>query len=152
MARYSAGGRSADTLATIDHCAAELWNPHASISLFVVEIQVVQIPATASNHALIRSSAKGTAGSTVTPDIDNHYARRYAPISLTTLELAAFSAQPTLQGPYMARANTPAAAASGFVWSFHDEPVEVPAGTGLCIVTPVAVILQDSDFTFVWDE
>ncbi|MGH2690734.1 MAG: hypothetical protein ACRDKW_18285 [Actinomycetota bacterium] len=152
MSRYSVAGRSADTAATANHVAAQLWNPSAIKALEVVEILVVQVGATVSNHSLQRSTARGTAGSTVTPDIDNDYSRALAPPSGVLLDLAAFSVQPTLAGPDAFRANAPAAAGVGFGWSFYSKPYEVPPGTGVCILTPVAVILQDSDFTFVFDD
>jgi hypothetical protein len=40
---------------------------------------------------------------------------------------------------------------AGFQWKFS-EPLEIGPGRGLGIFTPVAVILQPSDFTFIWDE
>jgi len=38
------------------------------------------------------------------------------------------------------------------VWVFPDEGLEVPPGTGLALVTPLAVILQASDITVVFDD
>lgn len=150
--RYSVGGRSAATAATADHVAAALWNPHGSLSLYVHEVMIFKTVATVDNHGLIRTSTRGTAGSTVTPDADNAYNRRATPPSGALLDLAAYSAQPTLQGPYMARSNLAAAIGAGFILVFGDQGIEVPFGTGLAIVTPPAVILQPSDFTFVWTE
>jgi hypothetical protein len=40
---------------------------------------------------------------------------------------------------------------AGFQWKFS-EPLEIGPGRGLAVFTPVAVILQPSDFTFIWDE
>lgn len=153
MARYSVGGRSADTAATADHVAGLLWNPHASIALEVVEVAVFLVGATVTNGQLIRTSTAGaTPGTTITPDIDNHYNREFAPISGALLYLAAFGTQPTVQGPALRRFNMPAAAGSGYIWDFRDKPIIVPAGTGLAIATPTAVVFQDSDFYFTWDE
>lgn len=152
--RYSVSGRSADTAATADHCAAQLWNPHASRAIHVVEVQWFLVGATISNAGLIRTSARGaTPGTTVTPDADNDWNRPgIVPPSASVLELAAFGTQPTVAGPYMFRGSAPAAQGAGYIWSFQAPGIEVSAGTGLAVATPVAVILQDSDFSFTWDE
>lgn len=147
---HRVGGRSAATAATADHAAAAIWNPHASISLFVKEIAVVKTVATADNHGLIRTTTRGTAGSTVTPDADNDDNRRGTNGPGALLDLAAFTVQPTLQTPYLARSNLAAAIGAGFIWVFDESGIEVPAGTGLAIVTPPAVILQPSDITVVF--
>lgn len=151
--RYAVGGRSLDTAATADHVAAQLWNPHGTKAIYVREVHLIQIAATVSNPGLARSSARGaTPTATVTPDLDNHFDRLAAPASAAVLELATFGTQPTLSPPYLFRYNFPAAGGAGLIWTFYDTPLLVPAGTGLCIATPVAVVLQDSDITFVWDE
>jgi hypothetical protein len=151
--RYAVGGRSAATAATANNCAAALWNPHATKSIKVREIWVFKTVATADNHALQRITARGTPGSTVTPDANSSFdCPLVAPQSGALLDLAAYTVQPTLAGGVpLARANLPAAIGSGFIWVFA-EPIEVNPGTGLAIITPVATILQPSDFTFVWDE
>lgn len=149
--RFSVAGRSAATAATADQ-GSHLWNPHASISLFVKEVHAFKTVATADNMALIRTTTIGTTpGTAVTPDIDNHFPRRFAPISLAVLYLATFATYPVVAGPYLMRAPMPAAIGAGVMWIFP-EPIEVPAGTGLAVVTPVATILQPEDLTFVWDE
>ena len=150
MARYGAGVRTAATAATADTAAAVLWNPHGSISIFLREVWWFKTVATADNVCMARSSARGTQTTTFTPDIDSHFARRYAPISTLVID-SAWSAQPTKDLTYLARANLPAAVGSGFVWVFA-EAIEIPAGQGIWIGTPVATILQPSDLTVVWDE
>lgn len=152
MPRYAVGGRSAASAATANHAAACLWNASATKNIKVREIWVFKTVATVDNHALRRAIARGTPGSTVTPDASNCFeAPMIAPQSGALLDLAAYTVQPTLTGVNLARANLPAAIGSGFIWVFA-EPIEVPFGEGLVITTPVAVILQPSDFTFVWDE
>jgi hypothetical protein len=152
MPRYAVGGRSAATAATADHVAAALWNPSSTKKIKVREIWVFKTVATADNHALRRITARGTPGSTVTPDASNCFETpRVAPASGALLDLAAYTVQPTLTGVNLARANLPAAIGSGFIWVFT-EPIEIPPDEGLAITTPVATILQPSDFTFVWDE
>jgi len=152
MPRYAVGGRSAATAATIGHAAAALWNPSTTKKIKIREIWAFKTVATVDYHALRRISARGTPGSTVTPGQGNCFEQpRIAPQSGALLDLAAYTVQPTLVGENLARANLPAAIGAGFIWVFA-EPIEIPPGEGLAIITPVATILQPSDFTFVWDE
>ena len=152
--RYYAGGRmNAATAATADHVACQLWNPASTKSIYVVEIMWTKTAAVADIHGLVRSSARGaTPGATITPDADNASDRRAAPPSAAVLETAAFGTQPTLATPYLARTNLPAAIGAAWVLAFHDLPIEVPAGTGLCVATPSATAMQISDFFWAWDE
>lgn len=150
--RYGVGGRSAATAATANHVAATLWNPSTAFNIYVREIWVTKTVATADNHQLNFTTTRGTAGSTVTPDIDNNYERQVAPPSGALLDLAAYSVQPTLQTPALAARNLPATVGSFLVFDFRDKPIMVRPGQGLAIGTPVATVLQPSDFTFVWDE
>lgn len=151
--RYTIAGRSAATLATATHAAAALWNPSAAgIRLFVKEIAWAKTVATADNFGLIRITARGTPGSTVTPSATSDYELGpVTPPSGALLDLAAYSVQPTLNGTnYLRRDNLPASIGAKFTWFFDD--LEVGAGTGIAIVTPAAVILQPGDVTFVWEE
>ena len=148
--QYRAAGRCVATAATIDNVGAALWNPHATMDLTVDEVHFFQTVGTVSNPGLVRTTTRGTATLTVTPDIDNHDERLLAPITGVLLDLT-YSAQPTLAGPYMHRTNLPAAIGSGFMWVFP-RGIRVPAGTGLAIATPVAVPLQPGDVTYVWHE
>lgn len=151
--RYSVAGRSAATAATADQAAGHLWNPAAARSIYVVEVWCFNTAAVGMNPGLVRTSTIGTTpGTTVTPDADNAFDRLVAPASGATLYLATFATYPVVQGPYMHRENLPAAAGTGLVWSFQDFPIEVPAGTGLAVATPVATALQASDLTYTWDE
>jgi hypothetical protein len=150
--RYSVSGRTAATAATANHCGAQLWNASSSRSLWVVEIHWVQTAAVVSNLGVVRTSARGaTPASTVTPDADNDFDGTAAPASGALLDLGAFGTQPTLGSPVPFRWNLPAAIGSGLMWVFPT-PFRVLAGTGLAIHTPVAVILQPADVTFVWEE
>lgn len=151
-ARFMVGGRSTDTAATIDEMASHLWNPHSAMSIYCVEAWVFLVGATATNGQLIRTTTIGTTpSSSVNPDIDNHLARRFTDTSGVTLELGNFATEPTVAGPSMARFNMPAASGAGFMFVFP-VPVEIPAGTGFGIGTPTAVVFQDSDHTYVWEE
>lgn len=153
MAQFSVGGRTAASAATANHVGAQFWNPSSSRSVYVTAVSWFQTVATVSNPAIQRSSARGaTPTTTVTPDIDNNWDRDVAPASAAVLELATFSSQPTLAGPDLFKANLPAAIGSGFLVPFTGRGIKVPAGTGLCVYTPVAVILQPADCTFFWEE
>lgn len=149
---YYVAGRTAATAATANHAGAALWNPHASIRLQVREIHWFKTVATVDNIAVVRISARGTAGSTVTPTIGNSSQRGVAPTSGALLDLATYSAQPTITDTIpLLRANFPAAIASGAMFALQ-EPIEIPPGAGLAIVTPVATILQPADVMFRWTE
>lgn len=152
---YRVGGRTVATAATISTVAAQLWNPSSTVPLWVREVHIASTTAGVSNIAMQRSTARGTAGSTVTPDIDNDVEKALAAPSVAVLELATFSAQPTLAAPDMERWNLPAVVGAGamFVFGARSQGApKVPPGNGFCIYTPVAVALPASDVTFVWEE
>lgn len=46
----------------------------------------------------------------------------------------------------------PAAIGAAVQYVFPGDGIKVPPLTGLCVATPVAVILMASDFTFVFNE
>jgi len=151
MPRYGVGARSANTAATGDNAAAVLWNPSGTRPIQCREVWLFKVNATADFQALVRATARGTQTSTVTPDADNCFGdTKITPASGAVVDIA-WSAQPTVASPYIARANLPAAAGSGFIWVLS-EPWVVKPGEGLAIVTPVATILQASDITFVFDD
>lgn len=152
MMNYMVGGRSANTAATADHVAAALWNPSSAVTMWVKEIWVFKTVGTADNHCLYYITGRGTAGSTVTPTINSDLERSLAPPSGALLDLALYSVQPTLAASLcIVRANLPATVGSGFIWVFSD-PIRIKPGQGLAVATPVATILQASDFTFKWAE
>ncbi len=152
MSDYAVGGRSSATAATANHAGAALWNPHSTIPLRVTEIAWSKTVATADNLAIMRITARGTAGSTVTPTIVNDFLRGVAPPSGALLDLAAYTVQPTLDGSlYLYRWNLPAAVGAGIFWTFRT-PLRVPPGTGLALVTPPGTVLQPADVTFAWTE
>lgn len=150
MPRYAVAGRAAATAATADNVGAALWNPAAAKGLKVVEVHWFKITATADNLGIVRISTRGTQTLTVTPDADNDYERLVVPATGALLDLT-YSAQPTLQTPYLKRINLPAAVGAGVMWVFPI-PIDVPFGTGLAIATPTAVVLQSADVTFVFDD
>lgn len=150
--RYGVTGKTAATAATIDHALAQLWNPSTNRRLQIKEIHVVKQAAGAADEPVIRrSTARGTPGSTITPTIVNDFERTVAPPTGALLDMAAFSAQPTLEALSPASFVLPASIGSGYVWVFP-EPIYVPVGNGLVITNGVALAFPVSRVTFVWDE
>lgn len=145
--------RSLATAATSNHVACQLWNPSTTRALHVEAIALAQTAAVISNISLRRSTARGaTPTATVTPTIENDLERQIAPITAFVLETATFGTQPTLAGPDLFRTNLPAAIGSGFMIPLPSQGLFVSPATGLCINTPVAVILQPIDITWFVDD
>jgi hypothetical protein len=147
--KWSIAGRTAATAATANQVGAQLWHPAGSTrSLRVMAVSWYQNTAGPSVVAVDRSSARGNAATSLTPVVTNDWAGNTAPPSAAVLDLAAFSQQPTLvPGTELFRASLANAAGSGFNHPFPGG-ITIPAGTGLCIYTPVGTILQPADVTF----
>jgi hypothetical protein len=154
--RYAVSGKSAATAATIDNAAAGIWNPSAVKPIFVRKISIFKVTAGAGDEPkLRRTSARGTATTTATPTIENHLGEELAPVSGFLLDLA-YSAQPTFLGTSGTGGDLesivlPAAIGCGMVWVF-DDPIRVKAGTGLAIVTGIALAMPALRVTYVVDE
>lgn len=150
--RWSIGARSLATAATANHCGFQFWNPSTSRPVWVTAISFAQTGAIVSNPALKRSTVRGaTPTGTNTPTIANDWDRMLIPPTLSVLETGTFGTQPTLEGVDLFKWNLPAAIGSGFMTQFETKDlhgIEVLPGSGLCIYTPVAVILQPADCTF----
>lgn len=154
MALYAVAGRTTATAATVDNVGAALWNPHSTKRIWVVKISWLKVTATADHQKIVRISARGTASTTVTPDIDNAYERDIIPPSGALLDVA-YSGQPTLQGPELHRWNLPAAVGSGFSEAFPGAGICIPPGTGLAVAVPeigAEVALLAADITVHWQE
>lgn len=150
---YMVGGRmNAATTAATDDIAAHLWNPSTTKTIFVREVWFTKSAATADGQKLIRTTTIGTTpGATITPDIDNDVMLGLAPVSVAVMYTANFATEPVVAGPALAQTNLPAAVGAGFIWVFSTA-IAVPAGTGLAVASPTAVIIQIADITYVWDE
>ena len=154
MAIYSVRGFTAATAATADHCIAELWNPDSLKRIKVLETGLFKAGAGAANDSIYicRTTAKGTAGSELTPAAANAWANDDVPSSGALLELSAFSVQPTkASAPFMFGWVAAAVAASGFIWP-TPRGIEIAAGTGLAIVQRAATAWPTSEVYFVWEE
>jgi len=151
MLSYNVAGRNGTVTATADRPYAILWNASSAKSIYVTEIGVTKTVATVDNHALVRVTARGTAGSTITPDADCHDDNQTSPESSAVLDLGDHSVAPTVSAPYKRRLHLPAVIGSGYVWTFP-KGMRVKAGEGLGIVTPTAVAGQACDIYFAWEE
>lgn len=153
---YTISGITVATAATDAHCILEVWNPHSTRPVTVKEIMFLATTAPAAGAGFVtrRSTAKGTAGSTITPTIEHHTERLAAPDTAFTLEIAAFSAQPTLAAGELGPAWLfPATIASGaLIPVVTPVGIRIPGGQGLCFVNRAAVIFPVSEFTIVVTE
>lgn len=148
---YSVRGRSAATAATAGHAVFQVWNPHTTQTIKLVQLAIFKTGAgtAADSIRFQRSTARGVAGSTVTPDIDNHSIRGIAPPSGFLLDLAAFTTQPTLDASELVLGWTAAAlAASGIIYPIPGG-VEIPPGTGIVCTQVAATAWPASEITVV---
>lgn len=152
---YYVRGFTAATAATANHVIAELWNPGtvAGRRIEVYEVAVFKAGAGVANDSIYleRTTARGTAGSTVTPDADNAGQADSTPPSGALLDLAAFTVQPTLATPGMYGWVAPAVAGAGIILPLP-RGVVIPAGTGLAVVQRAATAWPTSEVTFVFED
>lgn len=155
MAQFSVRGLSAATAGTAEHCVADLWYPTGrTVRVRVFEVWVFKTGTTGVRHKLVRTTARGTVGSTVTPDADNAWDTQDVPNSGVLLDLAAFSVQPTFASPMnMGLHMNPATGSegSGWVWILAKGLV-IPPNSGLAIVQDTAAITPISEVTYIWGE
>ena len=152
---YSARGRNAATAATADHVVWQMWNPHATQRVRLVSFSMFAqgaAPAAGWSGRLRRSTSTGTAGSTVTPDIDNHSIRGAAPPSGVLLYLAAFTVQPALDASELGLGFTFAAVqGSGIVYPIPGG-IEIPPGAGIAFSQVPATASVVFEITLSWLE
>lgn len=144
--------RTAATAATANTVAAHIWNPHTTIRCRLYELSWFKTVGTADFMVLWRTTARGTATTTVTPTIDNETDAAFAPPSGLLIDTA-WTTAPTVTtaAPPLFGMPMPAAVASGFMLPLGEE-MEIPPGRGLAIATPVATILQPADLNIAWAE
>jgi hypothetical protein len=154
---YSVRGRNAATAATADHAVWGFWNPHSTQRIKLIALSMfAQSGAPASGYTvrLRRITARGTAGSTVTPNISNHSLRGAAPPSGVLLDLAAYSVQPTLEassvdfGLGYTFANSQA---SGIVYPIPGG-IEIGPGAGIAAIQVPATASVQFDISLSWLE
>lgn len=145
---YSVRGRNAATAATADHAVWGFWNPHSTQRIKLIAVSMFAqsaAPAAGWSVRLRRTTGRGTAGSTVTPNISNHSIRGVAPVSGVLLDLAAYSAQPTLEASavdFVFGYTFAAVQGSGLVYPIPGG-IEIGPGAGIaCIQVPATAAVQ----------
>jgi len=147
---YRVAGRTAASAATAGTASFGFWNPHATVRVRLSEIHICAngAPAAGASLALRRATARGTATSTVTPDIDNDIQRAQAPTSGALLDVT-YSAQPTLDASVLWQWTFAAVAGSAVILPVE---ISVPPGTGLVAANVGAIAFPITDVTIVWRE
>ena len=151
MIRYSVRAFTGTTAATADVTIAALWNASTTKRICVVEVGMFcSASPGAQSWYIERTTTKGTAGATVTPDIDNCWDADVAPVSATVLDTV-HSSQPTGATPPLWGFHPAAATGAGFIWQCP-RGIWLPQSTGLGISQRAAVAGVASEVYFVWDE
>lgn len=119
----------------------QLWNPDSSDVVKLRSFHLASVGAgdLVRDTRLRRSTSRGaTPALTVTPDLDNASNRGKAPPSGLVMEFATFGTQPTLDTSDLDKwrqENTAANFQGIGTMLVAPRPIEIPPGTGLCIVT-----------------
>lgn len=153
MPRYSVSDRNQGAVTNNNRIGA-LWNPSSTIPVWL-ELIVFITSDTSRTQAynLRRVTARGTPGSTTTPDVDNDVDLQVAPPSGLVLDLPPYSVLPTEDASILEQIrgyDTAPENGSGVIIEL-DPPIKIPPGTGL--------MLRNSndpfgagDMTFTWSE
>lgn len=147
-------GRSAATAATAGHAICQVWNPHATKRIRLLNLGIWKVAAGTAGDAveIRRSTVRGTPGSTVTPGIAQSYNRDVVPQSGFLLDLAAFTVQPTLETGGLIGWVAANVAASGIYMPFGQGGITVPPGTGIVAVQIAATSWPISEITALVEE
>ncbi len=148
---YYVNAPTADTAATDAHAIIEVWNPSSTRPIEVLELAYVAVgtPGAGMGFVTRRSTARGTAGSTVTPAAVHHSRALAAPDSAFVLDAAAFSVQPTLTaGELHPEWVFPVVAAAGVILPIP-RGLEIPVSAGVAFVNRAAIIFQDGEWGFI---
>ena len=156
MRCFSVRGFTAATagLAAND-AVAEFWNPSADVRCWVVEVGLWRGGTVGPRCTLQRTSARGTAGSTVTPGSANAWdGEATAPITGAVLDLSAFSVQPTLATPALeGSVFVGGTGTEGFGNTWNSEPgICVQPGSGIAIIATNTAAYSTCEVYVVWTE
>lgn len=152
---YSIRGRNAATAATADHAIWGFWNPHSTQRIKLVSFSMFAqsaAPAAGFSCRLRRTTARGTAGSTVTPGISAHHSRGVAPPSGVLLDLAAYSVQPTLDTNDLGLGFTFAATQSSGITYPIPGGIELGPGAGIACIQVAATASAQFEISVSWLE
>lgn len=135
-----------------DETLGSIWNPSSTRRIVVLQAALLMRDFDIPPNSLYvcRTSARGVAASTVTPDADNAEDGVSAPASGFLVDMAEFSTQPTLllpacYGPFTFPTGVTGAEGSGFALPLPNGIVIAP-GQGMAIVER-----QASSFGGNWD-
>jgi hypothetical protein len=154
---FSVRGFSATSANVANGALGGFWNPDSVQRVKVLEVSVFQAALTGvvSKKYLVRTTTRGTAGSTITPDADNAWEEEDIPASGALLDLAAYSVEPTLASPPMFGMCLVGAsslgAGFGYVW-LMPSGLWLPPGTGLAICDQIGANGPTSEIYVAWEE
>ena len=154
MAIYYVRGVTAASSASTDHVICTLWNPSSTKRIKALEFSCFKTGAgTAGDSArLVRTTNRGTAGSTVTPDADNAMAGDATPDSGALLDLASYAGnQPILASPGMYGWVAAAVIASGVILPLP-RGIDILPATGLAFSQRAATAWPISEVTYVFED
>ena len=153
MSVYSVSGFTAATASATD-AVFGLWNPDGAQRITVLEAGFYVNEITSARMCIRRTSARGTAGSTVTPDADNNWSGQDVPPSGALLDLAAYSVQPTNAGILhgIRKSATTGSAGVGHVFNFTYGGVTIPPGRGIVVRNLDAFVAGPVECYVVWEE
>ena len=139
MEYYVVGLGGPVATAGADECFSALWNPSSTrrIKMLSCTLYMRDFDIAGNTFYVTRITARGTPGSTVTPNADNSREGDSAPPSGALLDLAEYSAQPTraspeLKSPFAFPAGASGAEGSGFLFE-APRGIWIPPGTGVAI-------------------
>lgn len=141
--------------------AGHLWNPHGSKSIWLVETSILCTNTTNGSEQweIYRTTTRGSASTTETPDIDNHHDYRFAPVSGALVDgvttSPSFPAQAGPQLTKLGQTTLNVGPGHGQILSFAMGYIEIPAGTGVAYFFPAANtdnVGDDLEVSFTWDE
>jgi len=151
MGLHRVSGTTAATAATDQHAIAGVWNPHSTKRVWILEASLVAFaaPGAGAGFVLRRTSARGTAGSSVTSAaVHSLESPGTASQSGFILDLATYSVQPTITSGDLDAWVYAAVAASGLLKPYP-EGIEVGPGTGVVLVNRAAIIFPTSEVSFL---
>lgn len=149
MLHYAVSGRGATPTTSFQYGA--LWNPSTTQRVYVVRASIWCAASAVARPRISHITARGTPGSTVTPDADNALdSSGIAPPSGLLLDLPSYTVSATITTPakdQIGNANNPG---SGIELIFSWPGIAVAPGTGLAF--DIVANLATTDVTFEWLE